>query len=163
MKQFLLALFIVVPLSANAVLIDTSIGTYEVTYVFSFGFGLGEDRDKNQPWHGDQQLAVEFATLVGDSLGFLNSLPSLEQGCPAFGAACGDYGPYFARNQIFTHQVVTVSQYQDGRVLTFLEYGLDRANWAIATKVTSIPEPGTLSLFGAGLLALGFLRRRRAA
>ena len=31
------------------------------------------------------------------------------------------------------------------------------------TPATSVPEPATLGLFGAGLIGLGFMRRRRAA
>ncbi len=40
---------------------------------------------------------------------------------------------------------------------------VDFANWASTSKVTSIPEPGSLSLLGIGLLGFGLLHLRRLA
>jgi hypothetical protein len=33
--------------------------------------------------------------------------------------------------------------------------------WKYSKSVISVPEPGTLSLFGAGVIALGLMRRRK--
>lgn len=39
--------------------------------------------------------------------------------------------------------------------------GLPGSEYSVAGLTTSVPEPGTLALFGVGLLMLGFVRRRR--
>jgi hypothetical protein len=42
-------------------------------------------------------------------------------------------------------------------------YAIDGAVNSWTQVQTSVPEPSTLALFGAGMLAMGFRRRRRAA
>lgn len=42
-------------------------------------------------------------------------------------------------------------------------YGLSHYSLYNGTPTTKVPEPATTALFGAGLLALGFLRRRKAS
>ncbi len=39
--------------------------------------------------------------------------------------------------------------------------GLPGSEYSVAGLTTTVPEPGTLALFGVGLLMLGFVRRRR--
>jgi len=41
-----------------------------------------------------------------------------------------------------------------------LAYG--PVQWSVRGAGTAVPEPGTLALFGLGILGLGFVRRRRA-
>jgi len=41
-----------------------------------------------------------------------------------------------------------------------LAYG--PVQWSVRGASTAVPEPGTLALFGLGILGLGFVRRRRA-
>lgn len=40
-------------------------------------------------------------------------------------------------------------------------YGLSGSEYSVAGLTTSVPEPGTLALFGVGLLMVGFAGRRR--
>ena len=166
MNRFLLAFVLLVPLSANVVLINTSIGSYDVDYVLAFGISIGDPSNaENQPWLGNGELAIEFASLLGNALGPVNTLPNYGTGCSdtysPLAPLCGDYGPFFAVAPIFTHQVVTYARYEDGQVYGFLEYGLDLANWATVSEVTPTPEPGTLSLFVTALLGFGLLRLHR--
>lgn len=96
MKQSLLALLLLAPFSARAVLIDTSIGAYDVTAEFIHGSLLPE----GQPWVGNEPLAIEFAALVGDAFG----LPNRGTGhvfpvggfCDPEISCVGDFGPLFA-------------------------------------------------------------------
>jgi hypothetical protein len=46
---------------------------------------------------------------------------------------------------------------------TFVDENGNVLDGSSALQAVKVPEPGTISLFGAGLFALGFLRRRRAA
>ena len=162
MKRCLLVLLFLVPISAKAVLIQTSIGTFDVSEVL--GSGLSQLSPEGHPWffEGDLQTSVvlgrEFAAQLGDGLGFPNRAG--EPFCDVF-LPCGNFGPYFVLGgPIFTHQVGVASLLQDGRVFDFLDDGFVPAYYASAT---SIPEPDTLFLVLAGMVALGLIRFRRRA
>jgi hypothetical protein len=147
MKKLLVALLVLAPLHANAVLITSSVGTYDVTYTNVKGDSGSLD---DQVWWGSLNLAREFAALVGNKLGWLNDYGNV------------DYGAFFAYSNSGDYTEVAAFN-KSGSV----DWGpIDEDNrwdFAIAHKVASVPEPGTLSLIGAGLLGLGLLRRRRAA
>jgi PEP-CTERM motif len=140
---------------AGLVVIDSSIGTYSVGYIQAGG-GQGGSRllenlanDFFMPWFGNLSLAVEFAGLVGDRLGFPN----------------GETGPFFLATDPEFSLGAAFFRGQDGGPGTVSLTGFNPdfpANYALASKVTtSVAEPGTLTLFGAGLLGLGLLRLRR--
>ena len=166
MRQFFMAFFFfAVPLSANAVLIDTSIGTYDVTYRLTTGLGLLDPGVPDVPWLGNGDLTEEFVTLVGDRLGFPNDLRSTNCAGIFFETVCGAFGPFFiAGKPPFTILVASTQVIAGDGIETFLPSGIVGFNYAFARNVAPIPEPGTLSLLGAGLIALGLRRfRRRAA
>ena len=48
-------------------------------------------------------------------------------------------------------------------VMLTLTAGAGMTNGSIDTTLDVIPEPGTLAIFGLGLVGLGFARRKKAA
>ena len=72
LRGIVILVSVVVPLSAYAVLINTSIGTYDINYEAGVGDNFDDPID-TQPWHGTR-LAPEFAALVGSQLGFVTCL-----------------------------------------------------------------------------------------
>ena len=145
MKPRLLCFLLILPFQAHALLINSSVGAYDVTTISTTGNDpiLG-----GQVWWDKDALALEFAGLVNDDLG-----------------TNGVFGPRFA---IGIRSVVTITSAAWDVAGQFAYKSADfrslESVYAVASPApTGVPEPGTLSLFGAGLLALGFLRRRRAA
>ena len=133
------------PAVANAVLISTSAGDFEVTTVAG-SFEDFEDLLTSQVWWGDQDLALEFA---GQNL----------MGLPI----SGSLGPFFVTLfDIETDLVEGAVWIEDQLRAAGFSTSPDnsRAIFAIAERV-SVPEPGTLALLGIGLASLGLARLRR--
>src|SRR4249919_3781028 len=114
-KGVLLVLSVLMPLSASAVLIDTSIGSYDVSDEFIFGGAAL--LPEGHPWLVNEPLANEFAAQLGGALGFPNTAGNIF--CDPL---CGDVGPYFAiaaGGPSGFHTLGAVATSQDGRVLLF--------------------------------------------
>jgi len=146
-------------------IIDTSIGSYEISTIF----GSYESQSailENQPWWDNLALAEEFTTVIGDLLGFPNSvpqdpLPPILVG-PAFAAGIvpiilgdGEVDTLSGCALINTD----ISCFPSGIGLTA------ELDFAIASRITtqSISEPATGLLFGMSLIALILSSRKRKA
>jgi PEP-CTERM motif len=154
MLRRLLALgLMAVASQVNAILIATSVGSYDVSTVFT-SYSSSPLLLESQVWWGSRDLPFEFAALTGDSLGFPNSLPGLfpESDPVPAGAAFG----YIALEDADLLFAAARSQ-GNGENNFFLDLHFPYV-YAIATAV---PEPGTLSLFAAGLVAFVVMRRRK--
>jgi hypothetical protein len=151
-KSAFLALVAVLlsPMAANAdpIIISTSIGDYEIELI------EGQTTDlsamlQDQVWYGSQNLAVEFAGLVLDAFGPVN--------LPYVGF---NDGPYFVWDMGSESFSVGLYWFDVG----VFSGTFDNGYYVYATaEEVSVPEPGTLALFGLGLLGMGLARRRKKA
>ena len=101
--------------------------------------------------------------------GALKSLTATFSGTSSslVGSAFGFVGLRGPANDLFTFAGTSLQGLVTDRVVLsgFQTSGLAFASIAEITldgSATSVPEPGTLALFGLGLVGLGFARRRRA-
>lgn len=163
MKTIILALLAALPFQANALLIHSSDGDYQVSTVAG-KFSELESTLVNQVWWGKADLAAEFADLVGDKLGLLNL---------DLGVLDLHLGAYFVHEKSdVLLSLLDSKKYAVwgllGGVTQKTSHLLDYGVWAIAEKVlhhdgpVAVPEPGALGLMGLGLMAMAIGRRRRA-
>ncbi len=146
MKKLIMVLLMIAPLSAGAVVVDSSIGQYDVTSTSTTG---SDSALNGTAWWGSSSLAQEFAGLVGGSLGLPNGF-------------FGGTGPYFAYARTSTNTVYAAS-FLGLFTFTDDDRSRDTNTYALSRSVAQVPEPGSIVLFGAGLIGLALLRRRRAA
>ena len=165
----LLMLFFSSSQAVHALIIDTSIGSYEM----STAFGSYESERavlESQPWWNNITLTEEFTTLTDDLLGLPN--PNGFRGNPFVGPIF-TYGlteSIFGQPQFIGCVLNTdvtcfnpidftspPSPFPNG---TFIEF-----TFAIATPVTTepVPEPTTGLLFGISLMMLIFSSRKKRA
>jgi hypothetical protein len=150
-KTLVLSVLLTAILEANAVPVSSTVGDFEVSTVSGPYLTL-EAQLESQVWWGSFALASEFAALVNNDLGFFNSTTL-------------DVGPLFAYDdtagltlsRVWCEQgfcgAGIVSGYSDGTT------NRDRT-YAVATRISAVPEPGTLWALGAGLVGLAATRRR---
>jgi hypothetical protein len=138
-------------LNANAALITytgsvdpTARGTWNVSMIRGSFDALSSSLE-NQAWWGNGALALEFAALTSDRLGFPND--------------SGKAGPIFA----WAVDYSAISPVQAKAWLrpfdTAAGIGVsntDVLSWAIASRV---PEPAAFYLLAAGLFVVGMFRR----
>jgi hypothetical protein len=121
-------------------------GVWDVTTVTGSGYELQSTLEA-QVWWGDEELARLFVQSIAADLGFPNGLES--RGA-AFATSLTT--GYWWR----VETVEGVRAYNDPNPITSFTYAIAERG---AHGALTVPEPGTLALFGAGLFVV-FLRRR---
>jgi hypothetical protein len=147
-KAFAVCLIALAGQAHAGMIIDTSVGKYEVSTIFA-SFDAAENVLESQVWCCTNGVAraAEFASLVGGSLGFPN------------GGALGPFGPLFAFSTIHIFvSSVAFSQTFDCCFIVPSSIFFNPLTYAIAQPV---PEPSAPSLLAAGVLGLVLLRLRR--
>ncbi len=157
LKKVMLSAFagiLLLPIGAHAVLIDTSIGQYEVTTVLT-RFNDSESLLKSQVWWENVPLAEEFATLT-----------ALVFGTPNLGI----YAPFFWQtDRDSTGPCSGIGEPYAG---VFWDHRASRASpvcaatapggpFTFAVATATVPEAPTWALLIMGAIALGLARTRR--
>ena len=63
----------------------------------------------------------------------------------------------------YVNFLFTEGDFFDRIVLVSTNWAFESDNHAFGNITTSVPEPGTLAMFGLGLMGLGVVARRRVA
>lgn len=139
-----------------AIPITVGTDTYDVTTYTTTDFTT-DTVLMNQVWWENETLALAFASALGDQLGFPNF--------------SGRESPYFAYDLVYfgsvsDYGVFSADYVISGNQATHLSLGASNYNtdtYAIATLISSVPEPPIVLLLASGLIAFGVARRKNSA
>ena len=139
---------------ARAAIINTSIGTYDVTTILT-SFRGSEALLKSQVWWENVPLAEEFATLVGTTFG----TPNLGIYAPFFWQTDRDTtGPCAGIGEPFAG---IFWDHRAGRASPVCAASAPNGPFTFAVaRAIAVPEPGSMALLAFGLAALFYARRR---
>jgi len=155
--------------AAHALIINTSIGSYEMSTVFG-SYESERSILESQPWWNNITLANEFTTQTGDLLGLPNSTNFQEVSFigPFFTYGLSELGFGSSRfiGCVFQTNVVCFnpSDFTSPPALVPTDSNIE-FTFAIATQVTTQPvsEPSIGFLFGISLIMLAFFSRKKRA
>lgn len=146
-RSFLFLLLMSIATHSSAVLIDTSIGKYDVTTIIG-GYDIFPAVLQDTPWWSDSTLAIEFASL-SQSAGLLSPDPSYNFSI--------DLGP------LFQYAPDLARAYRSGSVGNFGTSLInDSTNVVFAVATKAVPEPSSIALLAIGLFGIGLVRRRQS-
>jgi hypothetical protein len=155
-RKLAVVIVLLSPMAANADLIEVTgagenNGYWEITLVEG-SFDSLESLLVSQVWWGENIVDFGLATIFADALGGVSGVDNFLLGL----------GPLFAYFANTTD--LYFSSYGDG---TSFGPGAgpivshDQLSVRVFATATRVPEPGTLALFGIGLLGMGLARRRK--
>lgn len=136
--------------ASHAVVVDASVGRYDVQLLTSDSFNDLLDTLDDQVWWGSTSLAREFSELVGEDLGIAN---------PGF----LDFGPVFATGSNSLSNAVGCYYSFNRSQVSCNPWGPVSSDYvyAYATPISAVPVPASLPLMLTALGLAGFLSRRR--